>query len=86
MISIRIAMPIKRHPWISGFDKFRDFATYELLYVGIATAMGTFNRLFKKAHHARQSILCLGVQSFDLADHPVTFEMQRRLARHAPLL
>lgn len=47
----------KGHPWIRGFDKFRDFATYELLYVGISTAMGTFNRLFKKAHHARQSIL-----------------------------
>lgn len=42
---------------ITGLGRVRDFATYELLYVGIAKKTDTFNRLFKKAHHARQKIL-----------------------------
>lgn len=42
---------------ITGFDKFRDFGTYELLYVGIAKTTDTFERLFEGAHHARQKIL-----------------------------
>jgi hypothetical protein len=42
---------------IDGFDKFRDFGTYELLYVGIAKSTDTFERLFEGAHHARQKIL-----------------------------
>lgn len=42
---------------ISGFDTFRDFATYELLYVGIAKTADTYDRLFNGAHHARQRIL-----------------------------
>jgi hypothetical protein len=42
---------------ISGFNRFREFATYELLYVGIAKATDTFARLFEGAHHARQRIL-----------------------------
>lgn len=44
-------------PGISGFDRAREFATYELLYVGIAKAQDTFDRLFATAHHARQKIL-----------------------------
>lgn len=42
---------------LSGLVRHREFATYELLYVGIATKGDTFERLFKDAHTARQSIL-----------------------------
>ena len=42
---------------IDGFDRYRDFATYELLYVGIAKETDTFARLFGKAHSGRQRIL-----------------------------
>lgn len=42
---------------ITGLEHLREFATYELLYVGIAKKSDTFNRLFKQAHHARQKIL-----------------------------
>lgn len=42
---------------IGGLDQHRDFATYELLYVGIAKKTDTFNRLFERAHHARQKVL-----------------------------
>ncbi len=44
-------------PGIAGLERHRDFATYELLYVGIAKKTDTFNRLFERAHHARQKIL-----------------------------
>ncbi len=42
---------------IHGFDRYREFATYELLYVGIAKTTDTYERLFQGAHHARQKIL-----------------------------
>ncbi|TCI97395.1 hypothetical protein [Aeromicrobium sp. IC_218] len=42
---------------ITGLDRHRDLATYELLYVGIAKKTDTFDRLFERAHHARQKIL-----------------------------
>lgn len=42
---------------LRGLTRHRDFATYELLYVGIATGGDTFDRLFADAHRARQSIL-----------------------------
>lgn len=44
-------------PGISGPGRHKEFARYELLYVGIATSGDTFDRLFKGAHQARQSIL-----------------------------
>ncbi|MEB4613267.1 hypothetical protein [Leucobacter sp. M11] len=44
-------------PGISGLGRHREFARYELLYVGIAKSGDTFDRLFKGAHHARQRIL-----------------------------
>lgn len=44
-------------PGISGIDNYREFATYELLYVGIAKKTDTFERLFQGAHHARQKML-----------------------------
>jgi hypothetical protein len=42
---------------ISGLEKVRDFATYELLYVGIAKKSETYSRLFAQAHKTRQRIL-----------------------------
>jgi hypothetical protein len=42
---------------LDGFAAHREFATYELLYVGIAKKGDTYDRLFDAAHTARQSIL-----------------------------
>lgn len=42
---------------IIGLEKFREFGTYDLLYVGIAKKTDTFARLFEGAHHARQKML-----------------------------
>lgn len=42
---------------ITGLNRHQDFATYELLYVGIAKKTDTFDRLFERAHHGRQKIL-----------------------------
>ncbi|MGC5309999.1 hypothetical protein [Micromonospora zamorensis] len=46
-----------RLPGIFGFHGWRDFATYELLYVGIASKADTYQRLFQRAHRKRQQIL-----------------------------
>ncbi|MGV8875711.1 MAG: hypothetical protein ACOH2Q_24525 [Rhodococcus sp. (in: high G+C Gram-positive bacteria)] len=42
---------------ITGLDRHRQFATYDLLYVGIATKTDTYDRLFADSHTARQAIL-----------------------------
>lgn len=42
---------------ISGFERHRQFATYDLLYVGIAKKADTYSRLFKNAHSKRLEIL-----------------------------
>lgn len=42
---------------IDGFDAYRDAATYDLLYVGIAKVGDTFDRLFDNGHKARMEIL-----------------------------
>jgi len=44
-------------PGITGLDNYRDFATYELLYVGMAADSDTFERLITGSHAARQKIL-----------------------------
>lgn len=44
-------------PGIEGFDLYRDAATYDLLYVGIAKVGDSFDRLFKNGHTARTNIL-----------------------------
>ena len=44
-------------PGISGLDNYRDFATFELLYVGMAADSDTFERLITGSHAARQKIL-----------------------------
>lgn len=42
---------------ISGLDRYKEFATYDLLYVGIAKVGDTFDRLVAKGHKARMEIL-----------------------------
>lgn len=42
---------------VTGISQHRALATYDLLYVGIAKSSDTFERLFERAHHARQKIL-----------------------------
>lgn len=44
-------------PGIVGFDLYREAATYDLLYVGIAKVGDTFDRLFKNGHATRTKIL-----------------------------
>jgi hypothetical protein len=44
-------------PGIRGLDSVREFATYELLYVGISKKNSTFQRLIHGSHEARQKIL-----------------------------
>jgi hypothetical protein len=60
-------------PGISGLDNVRDFATYELLYIGIAKKTDTFQRLMKNAHKKRQDIL--GNESPRLSGARVTDEV-----------
>lgn len=52
------------HPGISGLDDYRQLATYDLLYVGIAKVGDTYDRLIDKGHKARQSILSNEPQRF----------------------
>lgn len=44
-------------PGIAAFDRYREAATYDLLYVGIAKVGDTFERLFKNGHKTRSTIL-----------------------------
>lgn len=44
-------------PGIYGLENYREFATYDLLYVGIAKKTDTYERLINKGHTARQDIL-----------------------------
>jgi hypothetical protein len=44
-------------PGISGLDRCRDLATYDLLYVGIATKGDSFDRLMARGHKRRMDIL-----------------------------
>jgi hypothetical protein len=45
------------HPGIEVLGNLRDLATYDLLYVGIATQTDSFSRLLERGHKARQEIL-----------------------------
>ena len=47
----------RRKPGITGLTRHREFATYRLLYVGIAKNTDTYERLFAGAHAKRQKIL-----------------------------
>ncbi|MBN9983073.1 hypothetical protein [Rhizobium laguerreae] len=42
---------------ITGFDRYRKAATYDLLYVGIAKIGDSFDRLISRGHKARMEIL-----------------------------
>lgn len=42
---------------VLGLDKYREAATYDLLYVGIAKIGDSFDRLIKHGHKARMEIL-----------------------------
>ena len=44
-------------PIVGGLDNHLALATYDLLYVGIATETDSFDRLFDRGHHARCQIL-----------------------------
>lgn len=43
--------------YLEGFNKAHEVCTYDLLYVGISTGQDAYQRLIKKAHHARGDIL-----------------------------
>jgi hypothetical protein len=45
------------HAGIEGFDRHREAASYDLLYVGIARVGDSFDRLISKGHKARMEIL-----------------------------
>jgi hypothetical protein len=45
------------HPAVGGLSSVRKFATYDLLYVGIAGGSDVYERLVNGAHHGRQKIL-----------------------------
>jgi hypothetical protein len=54
----KLLMERGRHaPWLRGLHHSRDLATYDLLYVGIATDTDSYDRLIAKGHHARVRIL-----------------------------
>ncbi len=54
----------RRRSGLSGFDRYRDFATYELLYVGIAREGDSFDRVVKGGHEKRLAILTNELQRF----------------------
>lgn len=47
----------RRDPAIIGFDNYRDFSRYKLLYVGVASKGNSYERLIRRAHEKRLSIL-----------------------------
>ncbi|MCZ8408182.1 hypothetical protein O9649_10315 [Achromobacter dolens] len=47
----------RQEPFISGLDNHLELASYDLLYVGIATQTDSYARLIAKGHQARQEIL-----------------------------
>lgn len=45
------------YPGITGFDRYKEAAKYDLLYVGIAKVGDSFDRLISNGHKARMQIL-----------------------------
>jgi hypothetical protein len=72
------------HPGITGLDNLRELATYDLLYVGIATKTDSFARLFERGHKARQDILANEPQRYPGAR--VSDETYLFLFRCAPMV
>lgn len=54
----------RKESTVGGFDNYLEIATYDLLYVGIASAGDSYDRLFAKGHHARTQILSDEPQRF----------------------
>lgn len=69
---------------VAGFDQFREAATYDLLYVGIAKVGDSFDRLIKNGHKARMEILANEPQRYPGAR--VTDETYLFLFRVEPLI
>ncbi|QAY80374.1 hypothetical protein [Sphingosinicella sp. BN140058] len=68
---------------IAGFERYRDFATYELLYVGIADERDSFDRVIASDHKKRLDILTNEMQRF--ATSRVTDEVYLFLFAVEPL-
>jgi hypothetical protein len=47
----------RRDPSIFGFDNYREFSRYNLLYVGVASKGNSYQRLIQRAHEKRLGIL-----------------------------
>jgi hypothetical protein len=47
----------RRDPALHGFENYRDFSRYSLLYVGIATKGDSYERLIERAHEKRLAVL-----------------------------
>jgi len=45
------------HPHVLGLERFRELATYDLLYVGISKKGDSFRRLIKRPHAQRARVL-----------------------------
>lgn len=69
---------------IHGFDRYREAATYDLLYVGIAKVGDSFDRLISRGHKARMEILSNEPQRYPGAR--VTDEIFLFLFRVQPII
>lgn len=47
----------REHPAVSGLERFREFLTYELLYIGISKESNALKRLVEKPHEKRIEML-----------------------------
>jgi hypothetical protein len=74
----------KGHPAVSGFDRYREAATYDLLYVGIAKVGDSFDRLIKNGHTTRTDILANEPQRYPSAR--VTDEIYLFLFEAVPVI
>lgn len=69
---------------VERFDRHREAATYDLLYVGIAKVGDSFDRLISNGHKARMEILCNEPQRYPGAR--VTDEIYLLLFNVQPLI
>ncbi len=74
----------RKEPFVEGFDNHLALATYDLLYVGIATGTDSYDRLIHKGHQARQQILSDEPQRYPGAK--VSDEIYLMLFRAEPLI
>jgi hypothetical protein len=74
----------RRIPGIEGLKRYRELATYDLLYVGIARSGDSFDRLIAHGHKARMEILANEPQRYPGAR--VTDEIFLFMFRVSPLV